>query len=117
VVVYAHQGNVAANIRDNTSSSIFSYAGGIDVSSYSQIKVEFWFYAVSMDPGEDFFVEFYSGSAWQTIATYVSGTHFSNGAFYQVGGADLVITRSHNSRTMRDCDSGAMPAMTMTTSY
>jgi hypothetical protein len=90
--VYAHQGNIAANIRDNTSTSVFSYASSKDVSAYSQIKVEFWFYAVSMDPGEDFFVEFYNGSAWQTIASYVSGTHFNNGSFYQICGADLIIT-------------------------
>jgi hypothetical protein len=91
--VYAHQGNVAANIRDNTLTSVCSYANSMDVSSYSQIKVEFWFYAVSMDPGEDFFVEYYNGSTWQTIASYVSGIHFNNGSFYQVKNTDLVLTK------------------------
>jgi hypothetical protein len=58
-----------------------------------QIKIEFWFYAVSMDAGEDFFVEYYNGSAWQTIANYVSDAHFTNGGFDQVGGTDLVINK------------------------
>jgi len=35
-----------------------------------------------METGEDFWVEYYDGSNWNTVATYVSGTDFSNGSFY-----------------------------------
>jgi len=39
---------------------------------------------VSMETGEDFWVQYYDGSTWRTVATLVSGTHFSNGPFYNV---------------------------------
>jgi hypothetical protein len=89
---YAHQGIAAADIQSSgTPSASFYHTSGINVSAYSQLKVEFWYYAVSMEAGEGFYVEYWNGSSWQTIADYISGTHFNNGSFYQIGGADLVI--------------------------
>jgi len=82
---YAHQGKNAANIRDNSGgSSSFYQVSGIDVHTpgYTEIKVDFWFYAYGMERGEDFWVQYYDGSAWRTVARYVSGTDFENGQFY-----------------------------------
>ena len=31
---------------------------------------------------EDFWLQYYDGSAWHTVATYVCGTDFNNGEFY-----------------------------------
>jgi bacillolysin len=61
------------------------------VSGYSRVKVELWYYTVGMETGKSFLVEYYNGSNWQTVATYVSGTHFTNGSFYQVTGVDVVL--------------------------
>jgi hypothetical protein len=78
----AHQGNNAANIQDNSgTSSSFFHSSGHDVTGFSELEVEFWYYAVSMDSGEDFLVQFYDGSNWQTVATFAQGTHFSNNQF------------------------------------
>ena len=35
-----------------------------------------------MEEGEDFFVEYYNGTAWNNVATYVSGSDFLNDQFY-----------------------------------
>jgi hypothetical protein len=35
-----------------------------------------------MEPGEDFFVEYYDGTAWRIVGQYISGTNFANGLFY-----------------------------------
>ena len=81
---YAYGGTRAANIQDNSgTASSFYLTSGIDVHTpgFVQLKVEFYFYAVSMETGEDFWVQYYNGSTWSTIATYISGTNFSNGAF------------------------------------
>jgi len=81
----AHQGANAANIQDNSGvSSSFYYTNGIDVDTpgYIQIKVEFWFTTLKIEPGEDFQVQYYDGSVWHTVATYVCGTDFNNGEFY-----------------------------------
>jgi hypothetical protein len=83
---YAHQGSNAANIQDNSGdASSFYHTSGIDVDTldYKRIKVDFWYYAVSMDGGEDFFVEYFDGTDWQQVANYVQGVDFVNGQFYK----------------------------------
>jgi hypothetical protein len=81
----AHQGSRAAHVQDNSgSASSFYHTQAIDIHTpgYTQIIVDFWFYTYSMETGEDFFVEYYDGSAWRKVATYVSGKDFANGKFY-----------------------------------
>ena len=56
--------------------------GTFDVSGYSTLDIEFYFYAWSMENGEDFWVQFYDGSAWRTVAAYARGTNFNNNTFY-----------------------------------
>jgi len=82
---YAHQGTKAADIQDNSgTASSFYHTAGIDVHTpgYTQIKVEFWFKTASMETNEDFWVQYYNGSTWTTVASYKSGTDFSNDTFY-----------------------------------
>jgi len=84
--VYAHQGNNAANIQDNSgTASSFYHTSSIDVHTpgYTRIEVDFWFMAVSMDnTREDFWVQYYDGSTWQTVARSAYGTDFQNGQYY-----------------------------------
>jgi PKD repeat protein len=80
---YAHGGSAAADIQDNSgTSSSFYHSTGRNVSTYNTLQVDFWFYTVSMETGEDFWVQYYDGSTWRTVATYRSGTEFTNGSFY-----------------------------------
>ncbi|MBN2227593.1 MAG: T9SS type A sorting domain-containing protein [candidate division Zixibacteria bacterium] len=37
-----------------------------------------------METGEDFWLQYYNGSAWQTIGSWAQGADFSNRTFYQV---------------------------------
>ena len=80
---YAHQGSAAADIQDNTgTASSFYHTGSYDVSGYTSLEVEFWFYAVSMEANEDFWVQYYDGATWQTVASYAQGGGFANNTFY-----------------------------------
>jgi PKD repeat protein len=81
---YAHQGSNAADIQDNSgTASSFYHTAGYDVSVYTELEVDFWFYAVSMDnSNEDFWVQYYDGSTWRTVATYAQGIDFQNNVFY-----------------------------------
>ncbi len=82
---FAHQGSNAANIQDNSGvASSFYHTAGIDVDNpeYTSIKVDFWFYADGMEDGEDFWVRYYNGSSWLTVADYDAGDEFVNGQFY-----------------------------------
>ncbi len=81
--VNAHQGAAAANIQDNSGTkSSFYHTSGKNVTGYSNLEVSFWFKAVSMETGEDFWVQYYDGAAWRTVATYKAGTDFVVNTFY-----------------------------------
>lgn len=82
---YVHQGSYAAQIQDDSGvASSFYYSAGRDVQTpgYTQIKVEFWFKATSMETGEDFWVQYWDGATWRTVASYAAGTAFVNGVYY-----------------------------------
>ena len=82
---YAHQGDNAANIESNWgTSSSFYHTNGIDVHTpgYTSIKIDFWFIAVSMDFREDFWLRYYDGSEWHTVADYDAEDEFENDEFY-----------------------------------
>ena len=80
----AHQGDNAAEIRDGIGEgSSFYHTDGHNVSGYDELEVEFWFYAESMEAFEDgFWVQYFDGLNWHTVATYMSGTDFNNEVFY-----------------------------------
>jgi hypothetical protein len=82
---YAHQGIKAADIENiQIDVSSFWHTTPIDVHTpnYTQIRVDFWYMPVNMEPGEDFWVMYYDGSTWQTIQQFASGTDFANDTFY-----------------------------------
>ena len=82
---HAHQGNNAANIQDNSGiSSSFYLTNGVDVDTlgYTTLTIDFWFIATSMENGEDFWVQYYDGNQWHTVADYDSGDEFINNQFY-----------------------------------
>lgn len=79
---FAHQGTYSARIRDNTSTSVFTHSTGYNVTGYVDLEVDFWYRPESMENNEDFWVQYNSGSGWQTVASFAAGTHFTNGSFY-----------------------------------
>jgi PKD repeat protein len=82
----AHQGSAAIDIQDNSGvASSFYHTVGYDVTGYTDLEVEFWFYAYSMDnTSEDFWLQYYNGSTWQTVETWARGIDFNNNTFYNV---------------------------------
>ncbi|RJE70961.1 M4 family metallopeptidase [Reichenbachiella sp. MSK19-1] len=103
------EGSYSIYIRDNSGTgSSMSYTG-VDVSSYDAIDISFYFYPFGMETGEDFWLQFYDGSSWQTIATYVSGTSFDNNSFYvaNVSIDPSTYTFSSNSGFRFVCDASA----------
>jgi PKD repeat protein len=83
---YAWSGRGAADIQDNSGvASSFYHTGSYNVSGFGTLEVEFYFIAISMDnPNEDFWVQYYDGSSWNTVAALAEGTDFDNGVFYNV---------------------------------
>ncbi|MCA9759086.1 MAG: PKD domain-containing protein [Candidatus Eisenbacteria bacterium] len=106
---YAWQGNAAADIQDNSGvASSFYHTAGYNVTAYNTLEVEFYFRAVSMENGEDFWVQYFDGSTWQTVAVYARPS-FSNNTFYVT---TVTISRSSynfpsNAKLRFMCDASA----------
>ncbi len=81
---YAYGGSNAMDIQDNSGvSSSFYHTGSYNVSGYVELEVEFNFIAISMDrTTEDFWVQYFDGSSWYTVAAFAKGIDFDNGVFY-----------------------------------
>ncbi len=81
---YAHQGSAAVNLQDNTGSSVVS-TSNLALSGYSEILVDFWYRARSMENNEDFWLQISTngGSGYTTVQSWARGTDFSNGTFYE----------------------------------
>ena len=77
------EGSYSIRIRDNSGTASAMTLSNINVTPYSQVVVDFYFYVNSMESGEDFWLRFYDGSTWNTVASYVSGSGINNGSFYQ----------------------------------
>ncbi len=92
---HAHQGVAAADIQDNTSTaSSFYHTATYNVTAYQTLEVDFWFKMVGMETNENFFVQYFNGSTWQTVANIVRAGSIVNNTFYH-----QVVTISSNSYT------------------
>ncbi len=103
------EGNYSIRIRDNSGTRSAMTLNNIDVSPFDTVEVEFYFYAYSMENGEDFWVRFYDGSQWNTVATYARGTNFNNNTFY-VATVTLTSTQynfASNAGFRFQCDASA----------
>lgn len=78
----SYEGNYSIRIRDNSGTASSMTLNNVDVSPYDEVEIEFYFYAYSMETGEDFWVRYHNGASWTTVRAFVSGTDFQNDRFY-----------------------------------
>ncbi|WP_299670522.1 GEVED domain-containing protein [uncultured Polaribacter sp.] len=79
----SYEGSYSIRLRDNSGTGSAMTLSNINLTSYTQVSINFFFYANSMENGEDFWVRFYNGSSWSTVQTYARGTNFNNNTFYE----------------------------------
>lgn len=77
----AYEGDKAIRLRGNTATSTMTL-GDFDVTSYNNIEINFYVYAVGMKNGHKFLVELWDGTTWNIVGTYSRPTDFVNGNFY-----------------------------------
>jgi len=80
--IYSSEGSFSIRIRDNSNTASAMTSPTFDISSFSTIDIDFNFYPRSMENNEDFWVRYYDGSSWQTIATFTRGVDFNNNIYY-----------------------------------
>ena len=79
---YSWDGSYSIQIRDNSGTASSTTSSTYDLSEFSSVEVEFYFYPYSMENGEDFWVRYNDGGGWQTVAAYASGSSFNNYGYY-----------------------------------
>ena len=75
-------GTPAIELTDDRGTNSAMTTDNIDLTSYLSVDFSFEFETNSFETGEDFWVRYYDGSTWVTIATYTRGTDFNNGTTY-----------------------------------
>ncbi|MDV7186492.1 fibronectin type III domain-containing protein [Lutibacter sp. TH_r2] len=78
----SYEGSYSIRLRDNSGTASAMTLSNVDVNAYDSVEINFYFYSRSMENGEDFWVRFYNGSSWSTVASYARGTDFENNGFY-----------------------------------
>lgn len=87
----SYEGNYSIRIRDNSGTASAMTLSNVDITPYSQVEVDFYFYVHSMENNEDFWLRYYNGSSWSTIATWTRGVNINNGTFYN---ATVTLTQA-----------------------
>jgi hypothetical protein len=106
---FSYEGNYSIRLRDNSGTASSMTLNNIDVTPYDEIEIDFYFYANSMENGEDFWVRYHNGSSWQTVETYARGTDFQNVRFYN---ATVTLSSANynfvnNAKFRFQCDASA----------
>lgn len=79
---FSYEGNFSIRLRDNSGVASAMTSETFDLRGFDQVEFKLYFYPNGMETGEDFWIRYYNGSSWSTVATYASGSSFTNGNFY-----------------------------------
>jgi len=108
---FSYEGRYSMRLRDNSGTRSAMTSEAFDLRAFDQVEFNFYFYANSMENGEDFFVRYYNGSSWSTVAKYTRGTNFNNGTFYSaivtLNSADVNFASNAQFRVQCDASSNA----------
>lgn len=90
-------GTTSLNLQDNSSSSESRLANSLNLTAYSEFKIEFSYVVRSFENSEDFWVRYSDngGASWQTLRAYVNNVDFvDNGTRYET--SITINSGSHN---------------------
>ncbi len=79
---YAYGGTYSIMIRDNSGVGSSTTTNALDLTTYDEVTVDFVFKANGMENGEDFWLQYATGTSYTTVAAYAAGSSFVNGNFY-----------------------------------
>jgi len=105
------EGSYSIRLRDNSRRKSSMTSPKVDLRTYDEGELGFYFYADSMEPDEELLVRFFDGSSWTTITRFKSGIDFENGIFYEVfvvvNKADINLARNSKFRIQCNASSNA----------
>ena len=106
---YSYEGARSILIRDNSGKSSSTTSDNLPAAQASSIQLDFAFYPLSMETGEDFYLEVSTdgGVSYSIIDTWVSGTDFNNNSFYLVNTTISDITFTDLTKLRIRCDASS----------
>ena len=105
---HAHTGVYSVILRDNSGVGSSIYTTQYDFSNVISVDIEFSFKAFSMEPGEDFFLEYSldGGTNYIIAETWTSGSEFQNYIRY-FETAKISLRFSESTRFRIRCDASS----------
>jgi hypothetical protein len=85
-------GSKSAYIRDDSNGKSSVYSDSFPVSSYSKIKVEFWYMSKNFDNNDNFYLETDTGSGWLTVYSWVYGDHFDQNSKWRLASVEVDVS-------------------------
>ena len=76
------EGDYSIRIRDDSDTQSAMTSPVINLAAFNTVKIEFMFRSNGMEAGEDFWLRYFNGTQWNTVATFASGTAFVNNQLY-----------------------------------
>lgn len=101
----ANSGTASLAIQDNTSTSVIT-TDQLNLSAYDEVKIDFWYYPVSMDnANEDFWLQIsVDDGPYVTKATWARNTDFQNNTAYTESVEINDVSLSGNVKLRFRCD-------------
>ena len=84
---FVHSGVGSIRLRDNSDVASSVYTEDYDIGAYQMLRVDYWFYARSMDnKNENFLLEFSDngGASWEIVKSWAKDIDFQNDVWYEV---------------------------------
>jgi hypothetical protein len=104
---FAYSGTFCVRLRDNTSQSRLT-SDPLDLTSYEELKIDFWLNSDSMAVGDSFDLKVRDSSgSYIKVATFSSGTDFVDGqmTFKSVTIKSTQVALASNSIVRFECES------------
>lgn len=106
---YSYEGARSILIRDNSNASSSTTTDNLLAGQASSIQLDFAFYPLSMETGEDFFLEVSTngGSTYTIVESWVSGAEFNNNTFYLVSSTISDVSFTDQTKLRLRCDASS----------
>ncbi|HJW31303.1 MAG TPA: GEVED domain-containing protein [Saprospiraceae bacterium] len=79
---FSYEGHYSIRLADNSGTQSAMTSPTFNLSNATGLQIQFYFYAYSMELGEDFWVRYNNGTGWVTVGQYIRGVNFNNNTFY-----------------------------------
>jgi hypothetical protein len=99
------EGSYSIRLADNSGTQSAMTSPSFNLSDATGLEIEFYFKAVGVEAGEDFWVQYRNPAGiWVTIGQLIQGIHFNNNTFYLATVSVPGFTPNASAKLRIQCD-------------